>query len=78
MAIISVAESSGPISRWARATASMCAASASRQGLPLFGTDWDCSQQEIDDWAARVGVAPFRLEQVAQVQRKVVAKPVRR
>jgi hypothetical protein len=48
------------------------------QGLPLFGKDWDCSQQEIDDWAASVGVAPFRLEHVAQVQRRVVAKPVRR
>lgn len=48
------------------------------QGLPLFDKAWDCSQQEIDDWAATVGVAPFRLEQIARVPRKVVARPARR
>ncbi len=31
-------------------------------GPSLFGKAWDCSPQEIGEWAAAAGVAPFRLE----------------
>lgn len=47
-------------------------------GMPLFGKAWDCSQQEIGEWAVAAGVAPFRLESVSLSQPVPVATRSRR
>ena len=31
------------------------------QGPALFGKDWDCTQDDVDDWAGAAGVHPPRV-----------------
>lgn len=47
-------------------------------GPDLFNKQWDCAQQEIADWAAAAGVAPFRLDLRVRSHSVVATRPARR
>jgi hypothetical protein len=47
-------------------------------GMPLFGKAWDCSEQEISEWAAAAGVVPFQLAPLVQSRPLPVAGRSRR
>ncbi len=48
------------------------------QGLPLFGKNWDCSQDEVADWADAARVAPFSVADVAAAADRATARRERR
>lgn len=43
-------------------------------GLPLFGKNWDCSQEEVEDWARAARVAQFSVADVAAAADRATAR----
>jgi len=48
------------------------------QGVSLFGKNWDCTQDEVAEWASAAGVAPFSVANVAAAADRVAARQPRR